>query len=388
MHLLYFAPVNLNRPNAVQTHTLGLLQGFSRQGARVAAVLTRPDRPLPVWPGVTCHYTGPFRGGRRHLPREVVVSSLILWRLCRRQQFDAIYSRDMDVFIGPRLCSRLFHLPLFLEIDDTPVEGEYPTLVRRLVANNLACDYRQASGLIVPSVPRSKILQERFHVPAAKIHVILNGTEEIAGPLAAPAAAKARLGLPADSFCLGYVGTVNDRYDFATMLQATARCRTVLPNLRFILVGDGPCRPAVEQQVQQLGLSDLVLLTGFVPPDRFPELLPAVDIGLMLLTAAALAEHGPIHTKLATYGLYGLAVITAADSLAGYPDGLRPGLVLTPPEDPERLAALIISLAQQPQRRQAIAAALQTFVRQKLTWTAVAGEILAVMAQAAKAPPP
>ncbi|MGQ9919952.1 MAG: glycosyltransferase family 4 protein [Desulfobacca sp.] len=386
LRILYFAPVNLNRPNAVQTHTLGLLRGFSLQGARVTAVLTRPERPLPSWPGVTYYYTGPFRGGRRHLPRAVVRSSLILWRLCRWQQFDAIYARDMDVFIGPRLCSSRFQLPLFLEIDDTPVEGEYPALVRRLVEQNLRSDYHQACGLIVPSVPRSRILQERFQVPAAKIHVVLNGADEIAGPMASPAAAKARLGLPAASFCLGYVGTVNDRYDFATMLRATARCQTALPNLRFILIGDGPCRPAVQQLVQQLGLEDRVLFTGFVQPDRFPELLPALDLGLMVLTPSALAEHGPIHTKLATYGLFNMPVITAAESLAGYPDGLSAGLVLVPPGDPDRLADVILGLVQAPQRRQATAAALQDFVRRKLTWRAVAGEILAIMAQAIAAP--
>ncbi len=385
MHILYFAPVNLDRPNAVQTHTLGLLQGFSRQGARVAAVLPRPTRPLPTLAGVTYHYYGPYRGGRRHLPREILVSSLLLERLCRRQTFDAIYARDMDVFLGPRLCSRLFHLPLFLEIDDTPVEGDYPSLIRPWVEYNLRCDYRQASGLIVPSVPRSMILQERFQVPAAKIHVVLNGAEDIPTQPLTPEEAKARLGLPADSFCLGYVGTVNDRYDFATMLKAMARSEPAVPHLRFVLVGAGPCLPAVEQLVVSMGLSNRVIFTGFVQPDRFPALLPALDVGLMVLTASALVEHGPVHTKLATYGLYGLPVITAAYSLAGYPEGLRSGLFLVPPADPERLAILIIALAQQPQYRQAAGASLQDFVRHKLTWTIVAGEILTIMAKAVKA---
>lgn len=380
MRLLYFSPVNLDRPNACQTHTLGLLQGFRAQGAQVAAVVTRPERGLAACPGVAYHYTGPYRGGRRHLPREVLVSAVLMWRLCRSQPFDAIYARDMDVFVGPRLCSRRFHLPLFLEIDDTPVEGDYPAFLRPWVEYNLGADYRQATGLIVPSVPRSWILRERFQVPPAKIHLVLNGAEDIPGPVTAPAAAKARLGLPADSFCLGYVGTVNERYDFVTMMTAAALCLADLPQLRFILVGDGPRLAAVQRLAQDQGLADRVVYTGFVQPESFPELLPAVDVGLMTLTAAAAAEHGPVHTKLATYGLYGLPVITAGKSLGGYPAGLAPGLLLVPPEDAASLAAMILALARQPEQRRRAGLALQHFVRQNLTWTAVAGEILRIMA--------
>ncbi len=382
MRLLYFAPVNLDRPNACQTHTLGLLQGFSRQGARVAAVLPQPMRPLPRFAGVTYHHTGPYRGGRRHLPREIIASTLLLWRLCGKHAFDAIYARDMDVFVGPRLCSRWFHLPFFLEIDDTPVEGDYPAQVRRWVEYNLRRDYQQACGLIVPSVPRSHILQERFQVPAGKIHVILNGAPELSGPSASPSEAKNRLGVPADSFCLGYVGTINDRYDFATIVQAMSRCRSSLPQLRLVLVGDGPCLPAVRRFVQTMALTDRVIFTGFVQPEQFPALLPALDVGLMNLTAAAVAEHGPLHTKLATYGLAGLPVITAATTLSGYPEDLVQRLFVVPPEDPGALADVILTLAQQPHLKTAAGLALQDFVRQKLTWTAVAGEILKIMAVA------
>jgi len=68
----------------------------------------------------------------------------------------------MDVFVGPRLCSQFFDHPLYLEVDDTPVDGTYPRLIRKAVEFNLKLDYRQAAGLIVPSLPRCQIINRQY----------------------------------------------------------------------------------------------------------------------------------------------------------------------------------------------------------------------------------
>jgi glycosyltransferase involved in cell wall biosynthesis len=379
MHILYFSFANLDRPNAVQTHTLGVLAGFSQNGQQVAAVVPRPTLALPARPGLTYHFTGPYRGGRRHLLWEVLVNAAVMLRLCLSHKFAAIYARDMDVFLGPRLCSRFFGIPLFLEIDDTPVEGQYPEPIRSLVAGNLKRDYRRASGLIVPSVPRTRILVQRFGVPEDKVHLILNGTEEYPQQPLAPSRAKANLGLADDCFCLGYIGTINDRYDFVTMLAALARAGQVIPEIRFLIVGDGPCSAQVKRRVQQLRLENQVIFSGFIQPDKLSDIVPAMDVGLMNLTAAAALEHGPIHTKLSTYGLFGLPVITAGSSLEGYPEEIQQSVFLIPPENIEALADLLVQLHQQPQFRKTSAAALQHYVREKLTWKAVTADIINLM---------
>lgn len=58
---------------------------------------------------------------------------------------------------------------------------------------------------------------------------------------------------------------------------APALCRRH-PNLRFMWVGDGLLRPALEEQINRLGLHDRFILTGLVPPQRIPELTGAMDI--------------------------------------------------------------------------------------------------------------
>ena len=165
MKILYFSYVDLDTPSACQTHTLGILGGFAANGCRLDAVVPRPSVPLPHRESIRFHFLSPYHGGRRYLLREVPYSAAVLWSLCRRHHYDAIYARDMDVFVGPRLCSQFFGIPLYLEIDDTPVEGTYSPLIRKAVELNLKLDYRQAAGLIVPSLPRCQIIHRRFRVP-------------------------------------------------------------------------------------------------------------------------------------------------------------------------------------------------------------------------------
>jgi glycosyltransferase involved in cell wall biosynthesis len=380
MKILYFAYVDLDTPSACQSHTLGILGGFAANGCRVDALVPRPSVPLSHRELIRFHFLSPYQSGRRYLLRAVPYSAAVLWSLCRRCHYDAIYARDMDVFLGPRLCSQFFGIPLYLEIDDTPVEGAYPGLIRKAVQLNLKLDYRQAAGLIVPSLPRCRIINREYQVPLSKIHLILNGTDELEGGLLpTKAEARQRLGLPADSFCLGYLGVIYERYDFATMLTAMAACRSLIPHLFFIIVGGGSSLEHVRRQAADLGLVDRVVFAGFLPPEEFARVLPAMDVGLMPLTKAAVLEHGPIHTKMATYASFNLPVVTAGFSLEGYPEEVRSGVLLMPPEDSAALATIILQLHQNPPEAARLAQTLRRYVMNRLTWKAVAADILAVM---------
>ena len=329
----------------------------------------------------------PHEGSRKALPLAVMLSFLALFRLCRRHAHDALYARDMDVFVGPRWCSRRFGMPLFLEVDDAPVEGSYPPWLRPLVAANLRADYRRAAGLIVPAVPRCGLLIREFGVSPAKVHMILNGEDPWPGPAASREEARARLKLHPQAFALGYVGSVNERYDFATMIKALALMLPQAPETYLVIIGDGPELPRVKTLARRWGVAGQVRFTGFLEHPELGRVMPALDLGLMNLTARQARLHGPVHTKAATYGLCGLPVITAGESLEGYPPELAELLWLVPPEDPRTLADLCLELARDESRRRSRGQALAAYAGAHLTWEAVAGKILEIMAAPGAGPP-
>ena len=380
MKILFFAYVNLDLPNAPRTHTLGLLRGLGAGGGRVDAVVPRPRSDLPRLPAVDFKFLGAYPGGRRYLARDVFLATLRLISLCRQNRYDVIYARQMDLFVGPALCSRVFGIPLFLEIDDSPVSGHYPGWFGSLIRRKITADLRQAAGLIVPALPRCQVLKDYFGIPPEKIHLVLNGTDPLPAATADQSTVKSRLGLPAEAFCLGYVGSIFSRYDFAAMLQAMALLVDDIPHLYFILVG-GPDVAPIQAQARALGLERRVKFLGFIPQDRFGDVLPALDVGLMNLTLEGVRLHGPVHTKLASYAWYRLPVISAGFTLAGYPEDLQRGLFLVPPGDSRALADLIRWLFQNPVARQTAAGVLHEFVVKKLTWNSLAQDILSIMAR-------
>jgi glycosyltransferase involved in cell wall biosynthesis len=59
-------------------------------------------------------------------------------------------------------------------------------------------------------------------------------------------------------------------------LDVAARVIRELPTSRFLIVGDGPCRPQLEERAQQLGLTAHTIFIGSRPD--VPRLLAAMDV--------------------------------------------------------------------------------------------------------------
>ncbi len=74
-----------------------------------------------------------------------------------------------------------------------------------------------------------------------------------------------------------FVGSFNDSKGLDLLLDAAAQQAEACPDLRYVLVGDGPLRTELERQIARLGLTDRVRLPGRVPHDRVPHYLAAAD---------------------------------------------------------------------------------------------------------------
>jgi glycosyltransferase involved in cell wall biosynthesis len=303
--------------------------------------------------------------------------------LCLKNKYDAIYVREMEKNPGPRLCSKLFHLRLYIEINDlllpALLDHSSPTTLIRKVKHCQELDFQQAAGLIVPSVTMREWIVRQYDLSEDKVHMILNGTDSLPTNEHDRINAKKNIGLPPNCFCLGFIGTIYDRYDFDSMLNATLICQKNIPQLYFAVIGDGPFLDEVKKKVTELGLAKQTVFTGYIQPDKLGKILPAADIGLSILNKKYSLRYGPVTTKLSTYAAYHLSVVTTGFSLEGYPDQLAHGLHLVAPEDPNALADTIIWLHDNTEKRQHKAKILHDFVSEKLTWNHVTKEILEIV---------
>ena len=143
---------------------------------------------------------------------------------------------------------------------------------------------------------------------------------------------------------IGTVGRFVEPKGYPHLLDAMVRIQAHLPEVKALLVGDGELRPAMEEKVQKLGLSDSVVFTGI--RRDVPEILALLDIFVL----PSLWEGLPIALLEAMAA--GLPVVATA--VGGTPEVVVDGVTgfLVPPRDPQALADAILRLLRDPELRQ------------------------------------
>jgi glycosyltransferase involved in cell wall biosynthesis len=165
-------------------------------------------------------------------------------------------------------------------------------------------------------------------------------------------AARRRFGYGPDDIVLVHHGILHPNKGNDRILRVMARARQEVPTLRYLLVGDGPERRPLEALTQELGLSDRVQFTGWLP--RMQDVntaLNAGDIGMVMRTGlqtddfhmtGALVHNMAVGLPILTARLGGVAEIIQEND-AG---------LLFDPEDADAFHAQLVRLAREPDLRQ------------------------------------
>ncbi len=137
-------------------------------------------------------------------------------------------------------------------------------------------------------------------VPKGKLDVVLNGIDTERYATESRTAARQWLGLSPDARVIGTVGRLNEVKRQDLLLRGVAQLGGEFADVRVVLVGDGPERPALERLATELGLNERVTFAGYQSaPEQF---LPAFDLfaltsrneGLPLALLEAWASGVPV----------------------------------------------------------------------------------------------
>ncbi len=152
-------------------------------------------------------------------------------------------------------------------------------------------------------------------------------------------------------------GSKGHRY----FLEAAGEVLQVMPETRFLIVGDGIGYRDVEAQVRKMSLDRAVVMTGF--RRDIPEVMAALDV-LVLPSTRSEATSQVIPQALAV----GTPVVATATG--GIPEIVRDGITgcLVPPADSHALAGAVLSLLTNPSRARAMAKAGQDLVNASYTF--------------------
>ena len=145
---------------------------------------------------------------------------------------------------------------------------------------------------------------------------------------------------------LGFISMLENVLDAVQMLKD-------LPNILFLIVGEGNAKPALLAKAEQLGLENVRFLTT-QPKSRLPEMLGAADLSLVTLNR----QLGQLNVPSKTYSIMAsarpvLAAVPDDSEIARLVKQARCG-VCVPPEDPESLAGAIRDLSRKPEHLQTL----------------------------------
>lgn len=200
--------------------------------------------------------------------------------------------------------------------------------------------YQTAHALVPICAIFADYITERG-VASQKIHIIPNFVDvDFLKPGAKDNPLARELGL-VDSFVVLYAGNIGLSQSFDTLLEAAERLRTI-PDIVFLIVGDGARRAELETLVKTRNLTNIRLLP-YQPRSRVPDIYATASVGLVPLMAGNARTTLPskLYTIMAT-GCPALVAVDLDSDIVKTVQAAACGLTI-PPDDAD---ALVLALQQ------------------------------------------
>jgi glycosyltransferase involved in cell wall biosynthesis len=214
-------------------------------------------------------------------------------------------------------------------------------------------------GLVVPTLEMRAVL-ERYGiaVPTAVIPTGLDLTDFAGGD---GAAFRRRYAIAPERPVIAYVGRVAFEKNIDFLLRVTARIKTVMPDVLFIVSGEGPALGPLQDRARDLGLADATLFVGYL--DRSGPLLDCYRAADAFVFASRTETQGLVLLEAMALGT---PVVSTA--VMGTRNVLREGQgALIVPEEEDAFAQAVVDLLRDEPQRRRLGAAGRRYAGQ---WTA------------------
>jgi glycosyltransferase involved in cell wall biosynthesis len=208
--------------------------------------------------------------------------------------------------------------------------------------------YRHADAIVVLAVGVAAAITDDGIAPS-RLHLVPNAADpEDFVPSLHRAELRRRYGF--DGFTVLYAGAHGPANGLDLVLDAAAELGADLPDVRFVLIGDGLSKRALMERAVREGLDNVTFLEA-VAKHEIPDLLAASDAGLHVLADLPLFLYGVSPNKLFDYMAAGLPVLTNTGGEVG--DMVKDneaGVVVEPAELASGVRQLVAASDEQRQR--------------------------------------
>jgi len=151
-----------------------------------------------------------------------------------------------------------------------------------------------------------------------------------------------------DKFVVIYAGVFGIAQGLETIID-TAEIIQERDDIQFLLIGDGPTKDIISQQIKQKDLSNITLHSA-VPRDIIPAYLSSADVALIPLRKINLFK-GALPSKIFDAWACERPILLCVDGEARVVMEEAAGGLFVPPEEPFMLANAVLKLKNDPELR-------------------------------------
>lgn len=387
MHVLYLSQYFPPEVGATQTRAYEMATGLIRAGHQVTMLTEVPNHPQGIvhpayrrklWvredlEGIDVVHVwvkaSPVKTMRTRLAFYLTyMTNAALTGLALRGNYDVIYATSPPLFVGGSALalSHLRRTPMVFEVRDLWPEsavalGELrnPHFIRWATRLEEAC-YRRARRIVVVTQGiQARLIERGF---GDKVDLIPNGanTDLFHYQPDAGKAIRQQLNI-GDAFLVIYAGIHGIAQGLETVLRAAHRLRDT-PSIRFVMIGDGPCKADLLALKFKLELPNVTMLDA-QPREGIPAYLSAADIALAPLRKLELFK-GALPSKIFDAWACECPVLLSMEGEARRVlERAQAGLHIEP-ESPQAMAQAIRALVADPVRCRAYGQNGRRFVDQ------------------------
>ena len=292
-----------------------------------------------------------------------------------------LFVRDFDVvycsFPPPTLAltayalAKLHGKPYVIKLADLASDAALATgilkegPVVRLARAIESFAYRHADVVVCLCLPFIEKLVSRG-IDRQKLKLIPDwGDTKGVYPIPGATAFRSANGLSRDQFLVMHTGNMGKKQDLMNLVRAAELSRDI-PDLVWLIVGQGEERAGVEEGINQRQLKNIRILP-LQPAETLAEMYSAADV--LILNQRAAVVDAVIPSKLLTYMAAGrpvLAAVSDQSETARYIERAQCGLIVHP-EDPEAIVRAVLELRNTPPLREKLGAHGRAYVQEHFT---------------------
>ncbi len=334
MHIAYFTNFYLPVVNGVARSVQSFRDAFTAMGHNVF-VFAQEDDYEDTEPFIF-RYPSLRLPGPVDIPTALPVSPFVD-QLIPKLKLDVIHTHH-PILLGQTAAAKArdYNLPLIFTFHTQYQEYTHyfpfpqetvQEFLKTQVINWLREFMRKCQHIVIPSESMRSILVNEYGL-VDRFTVIPTGIDITPFKKANGAALRSEWNWPDDKVIIS-AGRLAEEKNWVTLLRAFAIAQQAQPDLRLVLLGDGPQADALKQLAGELGVSERVTFIGKVSFQEMPNYLKAAD----LFSFASITETQGLVTLEAMAAGLPVVAVDAAGTKDILEDGKQGFLVQNDPQD-------------------------------------------------------